>query len=348
MKVSVFRGRSCFSEWLCSLDGNEIEYEVLGYDDIGVIPSTDTAGVVFPDTIDPRLRNSATQVLVNCVELGIPAYPDLRSHVLYNDKITQSYEFSRLGIPAPATRVFWAERDALQWLRDADFPLVCKTSGGAGSGGVSLLYSVREAGKLVRKAFSRGRRLDSYPPETSFPLLRSGLRWLVSESPLSSLPCSSNLACRHSTLRSSPSRERDVILFQEFLPDNMFDYRITVIGGRAFGMRRHNRENDFRASGSDMHDMNPKEIPAAVVDTAFRTAALLGMNRVMAADILLQGGEPKVVEVSYLFANPFKEYPGYWDSSLEWHPDPGTRFDSLTDLFSGEIRRFSRKDPSEE
>ena len=54
--------------------------------------------------------------------------------------------------------------------------------------------------------------------------------------------------------------QRDYLLVQEFLPGNGFDTRITVIGNRAFGFRRFNRPDDFRASGSGRIDWNPAAI----------------------------------------------------------------------------------------
>src|SRR6185503_17089802 len=45
------------------------------------------------------------------------------------------------------------------------------------------------------------------------------------------------------------------ILLQEFLSNNKFDTRVTVIGNRAFAYRRFNRPNDFRASGSGNFDV---------------------------------------------------------------------------------------------
>lgn len=40
-------------------------------------------------------------------------------------------------------------------------------------------------------------------------------------------------------------------LIQEYIPSK-FDYRVTVIGDYVFGFKRHNRPNDFRASGSGL------------------------------------------------------------------------------------------------
>lgn len=343
MKVSVFRDATYFSEWLRSFEKKGIRYDLLSFADMQRVPSSDTSAVVFCRQNGFQLRNSISQVLLNCRNLGIPSYPNLRSHLLYNDKVTQSTEFRRLGIPAPSTEVFMDEGEALKWADSAELPFVSKTSSGAGSGGVLLVKSRSHARRIIRKAFSRGRRVDSYPPETSFPLLRAWLRWLVSESRFSSLKVCSEIANKHSTLRSTPFRERDFVLFQQFLPDNSFDYRVTVIGDKAFAMRRFNRDHDFRASGSDIQDMNPEVIPAEVIRTAFHAADALGMTSVMAADILMDVSSPKVVEVSYLFANHLKEYPGYFDRSLNWHSQTCTRFETLTEMFIREVEESSSR-----
>lgn len=40
------------------------------------------------------------------------------------------------------------------------------------------------------------------------------------------------------------------VYFQDFIPGNDFDTRVTIIGDRAFGFTRNVRPGDFRASGS--------------------------------------------------------------------------------------------------
>lgn len=40
------------------------------------------------------------------------------------------------------------------------------------------------------------------------------------------------------------------IYFQDFIPNNNYDTRVKVIGNRCAALRRYNRKNDFRASGS--------------------------------------------------------------------------------------------------
>jgi len=89
-----------------------------------------------------------------------------------------------------------------------------------------------------------------------------------------------------------------VAYWQEYIPNNHADLRITVIGdSNAFGFWRRNRPGDFRASGSGMLDYE-----TAIPEVAVRYC--IALNRKfrfdsMAYDILFQGGEPLVVEMSY-------------------------------------------------
>ncbi len=91
------------------------------------------------------------------------------------------------------------------------------------------------------------------------------------------------------------------MLVQEFLPDNPFDTRITVIGDRAFGFRRFNRPNDFRASGSGLIDYDLSAIDEETVRLGFAVAQALKTQSV-AIDGLRRGDERVVGEISYTYA----------------------------------------------
>jgi hypothetical protein len=114
--------------------------------------------------------------------------------------------------------------------------------------------------------------------------------------------------------------QKNYALFQEFLPDNTFDTRITVIGDRAFGYRRFNRPDDFRASGSGNFDVGSSNIDPACVRLAFNAASRL-RSQSMAFDILYSGPkrEPVIVEISYCYVDwMVQKCPGHWDRTLGW------------------------------
>jgi hypothetical protein len=111
------------------------------------------------------------------------------------------------------------------------------------------------------------------------------------------------------------------VLFQEFLPGNAFDTRVTVIGRRAFGFRRLNREGDFRASGSGRLDYDRDGVDLDAVRLAYATAAALEAQSV-AIDGLMRGEDWVVGEVSYTYVSELiHDCPGHWE--LDGSPETG-------------------------
>ena len=115
-------------------------------------------------------------------------------------------------------------------------------------------------------------------------------------------------------------KEAGYVMFQEFLPENTFDIRLIVLGNRCFGIRRFNRKNDFRASGSGMIDYDHTQIDKRAVQTSFDVAKKLG-TRLIALDFIFdQQHIPVVTEMSYGFTvEAYDSCPGYWDAELHWH-----------------------------
>jgi hypothetical protein len=115
-------------------------------------------------------------------------------------------------------------------------------------------------------------------------------------------------------------RENGYVYFQDFVPDNQFDTRVTVIGNRAFGYIRKVRPNDFRASGSGDIDYDPDKIRPECVQIAFEVTQKVG-SQSMAFDFVLESdGRPMIVEVSYCYVADFVyNCAGYWDNQLNWH-----------------------------
>jgi hypothetical protein len=248
-------------------------------------------------------------------ELGLVTYPDLNTCWHYDDKITQWYLLSAVGIPVPKTWVWYAREDARNWAHSAPYPIVLKLAGGAGSENVRLLHSFSEAEYWLDKLFSHGvYRLA----ETSSRRWRFGIRRFRSAAKLilQGIP--------PQPPRPPPNAgelHRNYVLLQEFLPDNAFDTRITVIGNRAFGFRRFNRDNDFRASGSGKIDYTVSDISPDFVRLAFQVAHRL-QTQSCAIDGLRRSKQPVVGEISYTYVSWLvHDCPGHWellDEDLKW------------------------------
>lgn len=259
-----------------------------------------------------RIARRLLPVLEN--ELGLCVYPDQKTCWHYDDKIAQSYLLEALNLPIPKTWVFFDRDEAARWASTAHYPVVVKLSAGAGSSNVQLLENAEQATSFVDQMFSQWRTtLDPKANRFAASKRPAAATALVATGQVPSL------------LRADHEPQRGYVLFQEFLDGNAFDTRITVIGNRAFGFRRHNREGDFRASGSGNIDYDRQAIDLDAVRLAFRTAAALGSQSV-AIDGLKRGDDWIVGEVSYTYmSGAVAACDGHWvcdgeaeDGNLTW------------------------------
>jgi hypothetical protein len=242
--------------------------------------------------------------------LRLAVYPNWNTCWHYDDKVTQAWLLPAAGIPSPKTWVWFEPEAARTWARRAQYPLVLKLSSGAGSNNVTLVRNFTEASDWIYRLFSLG--AFDLTPATVQPWgwrrrLRGAVKSLWMGRPL--------------TERWPEDREwhKSYVLFQEFLPANGFDTRVTVIGNRAFAFRRFNRDNDFRASGSGKIDWNPEAINLEFIKLAFSVADKLQTQSV-AIDGLYQEGKPAVLEISYTYSSwAVQKCSGHWDRSLRWN-----------------------------
>jgi len=253
--------------------------------------------------------------------LGIPVYPDSSTAWHYDEKVAQFYLFQALQIPAPRTWLFWNREEALTWARTAPYPVVFKLSVGASSANVIKVENEDSASALINRMFRRG----------VFPMTMNEFRMRIPpglpHSPSQAKATVTRLldALRYVWRAEYPALrpvwwkpEYGYAYFQEFLPHNEFDTRISVIGNRAFGFQRFNRHGDFRASGSGRIEYDPAAIDLRCVETAFEVSERGGFQS-MAYDFLYREGEPVICEISYAYVDwAVHDCPGHWRVDLSW------------------------------
>lgn len=239
-------------------------------------------------------------------------FPDQNTCRHWDDKVAQAFIFEALGIPSPKNWVFFDKKLALDWTREAHYPVVLKLWGGAGSTNVRLVRSQADAQKWIRLLFDRGiRRMEDvgnygYRAKRA---VRKAAKIVLGRVDITDIEAWSNGWDIH----------RNYALFQEFLPDNTYDTRITVIGDRAFGFRRFNRDNDFRASGSGRIDCDVSGVDPAFIRLGFEVADKLKMQS-CAIDGMWRGSEAVTGEVSYAYVSrAVYNCSGHWDRNLDWH-----------------------------
>jgi len=248
-------------------------------------------------------------------KLGIKCFPNWDTCWHFDDKIRQYYLLEQFGFPIIKSWIFWDKAEAISWANYAEYPSVFKLKGGASSSNVILVNNKEKSIRLINKMFGHGiysgRIPDSGTTKWKFFNLYHQLRewkhWIIKK-------------LRNEDLTPYWQINKNYVLFQEFMPNNQFDTRVTVIGNRAFAFRRLNRENDFRSSGSGKLDYDQEKIDLAFVSMAFEISRAMNFQS-MAYDFLYgKDNKPVFCEVSYTFVDyAVRNCPGYWDSDLNWY-----------------------------
>lgn len=276
------------------------------------------------------------QRLLRAVEEGLrlPVFPNVRSAWHFEDKIGQYYCLKAAGIPTPESWIFWKRDQAVEFCRHATYPFVLKLATGYQASNVRLIHDAGEALYYVDLMFTRG---------------VTGLGWGPASAPrlaLRRLHAAEQLAFGHYPWGPSEQSELQFGYFfaQEFLPGNGGDTRITLIGDRAFGFRRFNRPNDFRASGSGRIDWAPEPIDERAIRLAWEVGDKL-RPQAMGVDIIRRGADPVVVELNLAFASwAVRDCPGHWvlhgdhrTGTLEWVPGSVHPEDAIFNDFVAQI-----------
>jgi hypothetical protein len=316
MKIAIHNRPGSFSDiWLKYCKTNRISYKIVNCYDADIVNQLeDCNGLMWHwPQWDAKAVLFARQLTYSLEKAGKSVFPDSNTCWHFDDKVGQKYLFEALKIETIPTWIFYDKKTAINWIQNAQFPLVFKLRGGASSENVKLLKSKAEARKKVTQAFGEGfktydkwyklrdRILKFQRNKTTgnFISIIKGIGWLV-------LKNGNELQL---------VREKGYVYFQKFLPGNDSDIRLVVVGSRCFGMRRYCRKDDFRASGSGVSTYDHEKIEPEAVKVAFEIAQLLKMQSA-AFDFIKENGQFKLVEVSYAFVS--NSFPGYWDVNLNW------------------------------
>jgi len=187
-------------------------------------------------------------------------YPNFETVWHFDSKVAQKYILEYNNIDTPKTFVSFDYNEIQKIIEDLEYPIVSKSSNGAGSTGVKLVKSKKELMKKVNHDFVWKKVINKIF-KTNYD--RYGYLYL-----------------------------------QEFIENNDCDLRINIIGYKyAVGFWRMNRKNDFRASGSGIINYD-KEIPKEVITYCANISKLNKFDS-MAYDILFKGNKFQIVEMSY-------------------------------------------------
>jgi len=262
---------------------------------------------------DRQIAHTILPIIEN--ELGVKCFPDQKTCWHYDDKIRQYYLLKSKGFPITESWIFWDKKSALSWAENAELPVVFKTKMGAGSSNVILIKEKKELNKIINIMFGSGIKTGAIPMSDNVRSKDFEMLKFIKKN-LSNIKRKIDGRYRIRNWQT----ERGYVLFQKFLPNNDFDTRVTVIGGRAFAYRRFVRKNDFRASGSGNFSPEKEKINIRCVEIALEISKKMGFQS-MAYDFLFnEKNEPEFCEISYTYVDwMVQSCPGYWDEDLNWH-----------------------------
>lgn len=261
---------------------------------------------------DHQLAKTILPVIEN--EMGIKCFPDLATSWHYDDKIKQYYLLKQHNFPIAQSWIFWDKKSALEWAKTAELPVVFKLKGGAGSSNVVLVRSRSKLRRLIGRMFGPGIRSGHVDYFGSVRFRHFNLK---KEARQYAIKARNFLYGRD----ISPfwQKHKNYVYFQKFLPGNDHDTRVTITGERGFAFKRFVRPNDFRASGSNMYDMNRDRIDMNLVEIGFQISEKLGFQAMAYDFVYDEKGNPALLEMSYCYGD-YPEYStGYWDRDLKWH-----------------------------
>jgi len=319
-QLAIHHRQGSYSDrWIAYCEEQGISFKVVNCLASDIIQQlSHSGGLLWHWTLnDPSEQLIARQVLLAIEAMGVPVFPNTSTCWHYNDKTGQKYLLEAIGAPIVPTHVFYNLVDALSWIEKTSFPKVFKLSKGAGSANVRLVHSANEARGLAKQAMNKGFSPVAGYTQDVRKRFRVARRRGDLFDVLRRMPA---VLGKIRQISRAVGREKGYVYFQDFVPGNDFDTRVTIIGNRAFGFTRNVRPGDFRASGSGDINYDGSRINMQCVRTAFEVAQKIGSQSLAFDFVLGEHRQPLIVEVSYCYdSRAVYACQGQWDEQLNWH-----------------------------
>ena len=319
MKIAIHKHSKGFGKrWVAFCEENHIPYKIVDCYQSDIISQLEDCDALMWHFYHNEYRDMlfARQLLWSLQVAGKRVFPDYNTSWHFDDKVGQKYLLEAIGAPLVPSHVFYTKAEAIEWINKTDFPKVFKLRGGAGAENVKLIKSKKEAIRLANKAFGRGfskfnrrgylkERIRKYKEgkDNITGVLKGAARILIP-----------------TILARMSSVEKGYVYFQDFIPDNTYDIRIIVVARKAFAIKRMNRTNDFRASGSGNIVYAKNQMDERCVRIAFDVNEKIKSQSIAYDFVFDKENNPLLVEISYGFSTiVYDSCEGYWNKDMTWH-----------------------------
>lgn len=317
--VAIHHRKGSFSDrWIAFCKENKIDYIIVNAYDTNIIRQLRAVGTthfMWHISHESSQDLAVSSYVMNSIEgVGIKTFPNFSTRWHFDDKIAQKYLFESKSIDGVVTNVFYNKEEALAFITSEKFPIVAKLKRGAGSTNVKLIKTYEEGKQYINRMFGKG-IMSTANALDHFQQKKRVARQI--KNPFRLLLKIYNYYKKNKHERSISTPEKGYVYFQEFMPQNTFDTRIIVIGDIAFGIRRFNRDNDFRASGSGKIDFSADEIDIEMIKKAFSTSEKLGSQCAAYDFVYAPNKSCKIIEVCFGFSMLlYDRCEGYWTKDL--------------------------------
>lgn len=328
MKIAIHDSKGSFSKyWIEYCESNSIHYKIVNAYSSDIVQNLEDCDAFMWHHHHGDYRDVlfAKQLLHSLQVAGKKVFPDYNTCWHFDDKVAQKYLLESVGAPCVPSYVFYNKEDALDWIKNVNFPIVFKLRGGAGAANVKLVSNYRQAKILIIKAFGKG-----FSQFNRFEYFKERYRnWRNGNEPFLSVFKGIYRLFVSTEFSKMHSNEKGYVYFQAFIANNDTDYRIKVVNGKCWGFQRKVRRGDFRASGSGELIFDSSRIPLEMVAIALDVAKKLSLQSV-AFDFIHDKttGRYLIIEMSYAFGFDYQErFNGYWDENLKWNDEEFSPFD---------------------
>lgn len=219
MKLGIFTiYNDEYKYYISACEELGIDYEVvdiLSADWIDNVRQSDCDAFLCTSTCGVQIRKTILDERLYFIseEMGKFIYPSFQEIYIHENKRNMAAWLEINGFPHSKTNVFTSYKEAKSYLSECDYPIVVKSSFGAGASKVKIVKTKSHAMRLARSFF----------PMTKFTFLKSGhLYWLK----LKGIP-----------VPDFANRQAFYMLVQEYLPIK-WEWRIIKIGDSFFGHQK--------------------------------------------------------------------------------------------------------------
>ncbi len=190
-----------------------------------------------------NVRGFLKDLIYTLKSLGNIVIPEYDFLLCHENKGYQEIFKKRLGIKSLHAFYFSSLRELSEY--KLTFPSVLKRVDGSNGKGVFLVNSFEE----LQTKLKEFQKVDFL---TKLDLLRR--KYIRKEKSYAEYPGYTNK--KDLAEYTDYVTKEDNFVLQQFIPNLKFDYRVLVISDRFYVTRRHNRDNDFRASGAKKFDFD--------------------------------------------------------------------------------------------